>query len=191
MRARRVQLKLYARTGTLNDPERAAPVFHEWIRSAGADEILVDVARYAHVHEGPAVLLVGHETDYAIDLGEGRAGLVVTSKRARSAAPKPLSVLFARSFAAAHRIETTAALAGWRFRTDELLLVVPDRLEAPNDDVTFARLEDEIRETARAWLGEVGLSREGGEREPFSVRLWRTEDEPVAQLAPRAAAKSA
>jgi len=191
MKAQRIRLKLYARPGTLSEPDRAVPVFHEWIRRADADEILVDVASYAHVHEGPAVLLVGHETDYAIDVGEGRAGLVVTRKRARSETSEPLEQLFSRSIAAALRIEGTAALADWRFRTDEILLVVLDRLEAPNDDATFARWEQEIRATARRWLGEVELAREGDGREPFSVRIWRTEDEPVAQLASRAAANSA
>jgi len=198
MKARRIQLKLYAEPGTLEDPERAVPVFHDWIRRAEGDEVLVDVARYGHVHEGPSVILVGHETDYAIDLGEGRAGLLVTRKCAGSAEAVRLFELFARSIAAADRIERTAELAGWRFRTDEILLMVPDRLEAPNERATFERLAPEIRDAAANWLGEVKLEREGSSREPFSVRIWRSEDEPVARLSeragqssPSAAAKSA
>ena len=42
---------------------------------------MIDVANYAHVPKGPGVALIGHGTDYFIDEGEGRLGLLYNRKR--------------------------------------------------------------------------------------------------------------
>ena len=47
------------------DPEAFVPVFHDWIRRGAVEGLLIDVARYGHVHHGPGIMLVGHEGDYA------------------------------------------------------------------------------------------------------------------------------
>jgi len=37
------------------------PIFHQWIQDQIFDELLLDVANYSHVPEGPGVVLIGHE----------------------------------------------------------------------------------------------------------------------------------
>ena len=44
-------------------------------------KLLLDVADYKHVQEGPGIVLIGHEADYSLDLGGGRAGLVYDRNR--------------------------------------------------------------------------------------------------------------
>jgi hypothetical protein len=183
MRAQRISLKLYVEPGTLPDPERTVPIFHGWIRDHTLPELLIDVARYGHVHEGPAVLLVGQHADYAIHQGEGRLGLVVTLRRDGAADGERLAELFTRTLRAAHLLE--GALEGVRFRSDELLLSVVDRLAAPNSDATFAELAPEIRVAAERLLGPLSAAREGSEAEPFSVRLRREKNERVGELVTR------
>jgi hypothetical protein len=187
MKAHRVSLKLYAEPGTLSDPERVVPVFHAWIRDHTLPELLVDVARYGHVHQGPAVLLVGREADYAIHQSEGRIGLVVTLREHGASDEERLASLFARAFRAAELLE--AALEPVRFRSDELVLSVVDRLRASNDADTLEALGPEIRSAAERVLGPVTLEREGDAGEPFLVRLRRSKNERIAEIVARASAR--
>jgi hypothetical protein len=180
MRARRLQLKLYATPESLGDPERIVPIFHSWIREGRLDETLIDVARYGHVHQGPAVLLVGDRSDYAIDLSEGRPGLLTTRKKGAAPDDERIADVFRRALSAAHQLERE--VTGLSFSTQELLLIAPDRLNLPNRSETFAAHRDEIAEHAQQVLGEVELVHEGGPEEPFSVRLRRRGAEPVAAL---------
>ena len=39
------------------------------------------MADYAHVPDGPGVMLIGHEADRSLDLGEGRPGVLYQRKR--------------------------------------------------------------------------------------------------------------
>src|SRR5690606_5668475 len=63
------------------DAEKFVPVFHRWIRDDVLDELVIDVADYTHVPEGPGVVLVGHGSDYYVDLAENRPGLLYSRKR--------------------------------------------------------------------------------------------------------------
>jgi len=51
--------------------ERAIPVFHRWIQERSLDELMVDVADYTHVPDGPGVVLVCHDAIYSLDTGGG------------------------------------------------------------------------------------------------------------------------
>ncbi|HEU5074387.1 MAG TPA: hypothetical protein VFU02_09445 [Polyangiaceae bacterium] len=40
--------------------------FHGWIAARAFDEILIDVADYSHVPEGPGVVLIGYDHNYSV-----------------------------------------------------------------------------------------------------------------------------
>ena len=44
------------------------------------EELLIDVADYLHVHNGPGIMLIGHEADYSLDNRAGRLGLLYNRK---------------------------------------------------------------------------------------------------------------
>ena len=57
-------------------PGEFVPVFHSWIQQHSVpDHLLIDVADYSHVPEGPQTVLVSHEAIFAIDYAEARPGL--------------------------------------------------------------------------------------------------------------------
>ena len=60
-------------------------LLHRWIQIAGSGcgkwTIAIDVADYTHLPDGPSVLLVGHEGNYALDCRDGRQGLYYYRKR--------------------------------------------------------------------------------------------------------------
>ena len=65
-----------------------------------------------------------------------------------------------------------ASLGKLRFRTDEIVLRVYDRLHAPNTDETLAAIRDDVQGVLGRIYGgaAVRLDREGEERELFTVR---------------------
>src|SRR4051812_46624230 len=86
MDAHKLQLKIYAEPTHGLELDAYIPVFHAWIKHHVLKDLLIDVANYAHVPNGPGVALIGHGADYFMDEGEGRLGLLYNRKRA---APEP------------------------------------------------------------------------------------------------------
>lgn len=111
------------------------PVFHRWIQTQAVAGLLVDVVDYKHVHQGPGVLLIGHEVDYALDMEGGRPGLLLRQKRQDSAAALKEQLITALQWANQARqvLEQEPLLPKpYRFRPDEVEVTLPDRLHAPN-----------------------------------------------------------
>jgi len=188
MNAHKLQLKIYATPESAKalSVEAFIPVFHRWIKNHTLPELVIDVANYAHVPEGPGVVLIGHGTDYFIDEGEGRLGLLHSRKRSGPA--EGLEDLARRTLHAASLLERDLMLTGkLRFATNELLLRVNDRLAAPNDDATFEARKAEIAAFAeRIFAGKVALARVGGPKDLFGVRITSPESAPLATLLERA-----
>lgn len=173
MKSHKIALKLYAKAGTVPPAAKFVEVFHDWIKDGVLKEVLIDVADYGHVHEGPHVLLVGHESDYALDFSESRPGLSYVRKRTKEDAEATrLDDSFARVLGAAALLEKDARLAGLAFERNEVLLKVLDRLNAPNTTETYEVEKAEIETVATRHLGKaVTLSPEATDpRAPFTVR---------------------
>jgi hypothetical protein len=81
MTPQRLSVKFFVKDSQPVDLAPFIPLFHGWIQNNTVDGLLVDVANYDHVPEGPGILLVGHDVDYGLDLTAGRAGLLVRRKR--------------------------------------------------------------------------------------------------------------
>jgi hypothetical protein len=184
----RIQLKLYAELPGKLAPSDLVPVFHAWIRERKLDETLVDVVDYAHVHQGPGILLIGHAADYGFDLSEGRPGLLYFRKREGPALPaERLRDAFSRALSACRLLEQEPSLGGLRFRTDELRLSFPDRLETPSSDAVFAELRPLIEpELARLLApARFELVRESTEKEPLTLRVRAPGARSVQELLPK------
>ena len=70
-----INIKIFVE-GDLNvDRTALIAVFHDWVREQAMRELLIDVADYSHVPNGPGILVVGHEADYSMDHTDGRWGL--------------------------------------------------------------------------------------------------------------------
>jgi len=63
-------------------PGEVVPVFHNFIQTHGVpDHLLIDVADYEHVPNGPGTVLVSHEANIHLDLADGRPGLLYVRKQ--------------------------------------------------------------------------------------------------------------
>jgi len=181
--AARVEVKLFA-SKPAADPLDLVPIFHRWIREDKVPgELLIDVADYTHVWQGPGVLLVGHGVDLYYDLGENRPGLLFARKRALVGDLKTRLVdALKRALSACKELERD----GLEFQATEVLVRVPDRLHAPNDDDTFTAFVPVLEEAAREVYGADAtllIEREAaGQRAPLTARLHIDDAPAVATL---------
>jgi hypothetical protein len=172
MEPTKFQLKVYTKTGDI-ELEKLVPVFHDWIRAKKIpDELLIDVADYAHVPQGPGVVLIGHQSDYYLDVADNRPGLLYSRKRGfEGDFQAGIEDTFRRALEACQMLEQEADL-DFEFATSEVFFRVQDRLRAPNATETYEAYEPALRQATSAFFGEAAaFERVGGPREPFAVRI--------------------
>jgi hypothetical protein len=190
MDAHKLQLKIFATPDSARALEAEAfiPIFHRWIKDHLLPELMIDVANYGHVPHGPGVVLIGHGSDYFMDEGEGRLGLLHNRKRSGLAVPDRLSDLARRTLHAAALLERDPALGGkLTFATNELLFRINDRLAAPNTDATFAAIKSDLAILGKQlFAGPFELARVGTPKALFTVRIKSSTNTPLATLLQRA-----
>jgi hypothetical protein len=190
MDAHELQLKIFLTPDSAKavPPEAFVPVFHRWIKERLLPELVIDVANYLHVPDGPGVVLIGDGSDYFMDQREGRLGLLHSRKRASAAPADRLRDLARRTLDVAARLEREPALSGSvHFSPNELVFRVNDRLAAPTTDATFAAVQPELERMAtQIFGGPFELTRSGGLKDLFTVRMTSPASAPLATLLERA-----
>lgn len=151
------------------------PVFHRWIQEELLkDELMIDVTGYAHVPDGPGVLLICDLAHYSLEL-KGRPGLRYRRRRkADGTVQDRLRDAFRRAVAAARLLEEEEELGRrYRFRTDEIEFGIYDRLRAPSSAETFESVWPPLTAfLARLYQeGTPGVELASEHREPFTVRI--------------------
>ena len=165
----KIQVKVFAKHSV--NAVDYAPVFQRWIREHALDELLIDVVDYSHVFEGPEVALIGHESDYVLDNRGGRLGLLYADKRASAENGNPFRAALGRASRACQLLESEKDVPPITFDPRELEIRINDRLNAPNTDDTFRRVEPLIREALTQAFGSpnIALERAGSPRDLFTV----------------------
>ena len=168
-----VMVKVFAREPALIDLGDAIPIFHGWIQNHVFPELLIDVADYRHVPNGPGVMLIGHEANYSLDMTKGRLGLLYYRKQAGGSAPENLRQAYDAAIAACNRLEQEPAFAGKLKFTSECEFSINDRLLAPNQEETYLTLKPELdRFFAGLWgPSAYSMERRGEPRELFRVAV--------------------
>ncbi len=174
-------------------PAEFVPVFHRWIQEQSfPDHLLIDVADYAHVPDGPGTLLVTSEANIHMDRTDGLLGLMYVRKLPIAGATDVNAVLhgvFAHALKAADLLEKDPALAGQlRFRTDEVSVRFNDRLLTPNTPETIADFGPHVAVAAEQLFGgPVKVTPHNtSPRQLLDLRVTSTDAPPVATLLDRA-----
>jgi len=169
MTSEKIQIKLFTR-GSVNTVDYV-PVFQRWIREHVLGELLIDVVDYSHVFDGPEVALIGHEADYILDRTGGRLGLLYANKRASADGGNPFRAALDRATHACKLLESESGVPPITFDTRELQIRICDRLNAPNTDETFRRVEPLVREALTQAYGTapVTFMRTGSPRDLFAI----------------------
>jgi hypothetical protein len=138
-----VNVKIFAQANENVNPADAIPVFHRWIQQRDLPELLIDVADYSHVPEGPGVLLIAHEANYSLDQAQGQLGLLYNRKAAGSGdAQTELQQAYGAAIAACERLEREPEFNGaLRFDRGRLEVILNDRLLYPNTDEAWRQVQ--------------------------------------------------
>jgi len=126
--------------------EPLVPVFHSWIRNKVCEELMIDIADYRHVPEGPGVMLIGHQADYSVDNTENILGVRYNRKTSLDGSNQDRLRQAARAaLTAAQRLDSESTLGG-KFGIDGQTVHVffNDRLLAPNNDTTKTAVGPEL-----------------------------------------------
>ena len=173
MRLQRLGVKFFLQDSSQLELPDLIPVFHSWIQEQVVeDHILVDLHDYSHVQGGPGIVLVAHEGKFSMDLGDGRLGLFYYRKQPlEGSLENRLTSILKAALQGALLLENDSQLGEVRFKTDELLLVANDRLNAPNTEAAFRQLEPELSKFFGRLLDgkDLRLARREDPRERLSV----------------------
>jgi hypothetical protein len=139
MNVHRLGVKFFVADPTSIHLDDFIPIFHRWIQKQNlTGHLLVDVHDYSHMHNGPGILLVAHEGNFSIDTADGRPGLLYYRKTPTSLAPaEHIATILKSAVQASRLLEKDGRI---RLNMDEFVVVANDRLNAPNDEETFAEL---------------------------------------------------
>lgn len=191
MQTHKVVLKLFLAEECTVSQESYIPVFHRVIREKILSDILIDVADYRHVHEGPGVMLIGHESDFAMDQGQSSTGLRFNRKRGDLGGLQPnLMDGLSKVLRLAKFMEDAPEFQGrLRFCTQKLFIGTNDRLKAPNTDETYQKVEPLVRSIAVDLYGDKAaeITRVDESRSLFGVHLKAREAHTLGTLIDRLA----
>jgi len=171
MNVQHINIKFY-----LENPEAVnladyAAVFNTWIQNQRLEELLVDVADYLHVHNGPGIMLIGHEADYSLDHRAGRLGLLYNRKeQLKGTTQEKLAQAVQAALTAAQILEKENGL---KFNTQEVQVIINDRLLVPNTAETFELLEPDLKAFFDMLYNGAGytLTHQADPRERFTFNV--------------------
>lgn len=147
------------------------PVLHGWIQRRARPELLIDLADYRHVPEGPGLVLVGLEADYSLDHSRGRWGVRYNRKAPVTGSPEErLSQALTSALEAAQALASDSALAGGvHYPGQELEIELNNRALAVNDEKGIAALRGAIEPFLKTRLDGVGYEMKQAESDPRAL----------------------
>jgi hypothetical protein len=142
-----VNIKIFAQSSRNVNVADAIPVFHRWIQQRDLPELLIDVADYTHVPEGPGVLLIAHEANYSLDCARNQLGLLYNRKATGTGdAQEQLRQAYHAALTACRRLEKEPEFTGaLRFDPNRLEVVWNDRLLHPNTDESWREVQPQTQ----------------------------------------------
>ena len=175
MELQHVNVKIFVDGELPIEPVCFINVFHAWIRDSVLDELMIDVADYRHVPDGPGVLLVGHESDYSMDNTGGRWGLRYNRKGPVEGSNEDR---FRHSLGAAVNAcrlleEQFASEGPLTFSRSGFDLFINDRALAPNTPDTFTACKPELESFLAGAIGhkKFALAHHTDPRQRFGVTV--------------------
>lgn len=170
-----VNVKFFLRDSESLDQGEVLELFHQWIQEDKLDDLLIDVADYRHVPEGPGVILVAHNAFYSLDNNQGRLGLLFNRRTPVNGNAQQViadALESARNFA---RLMASEERLGGKliFDRKSLQIIINDRYFAQNTDETLAALQPDAEAALKQTLGERSYTfeRAPDPRARFSVEV--------------------
>lgn len=122
-------------------------IFGRWRTDAAHPAQWVDLADYAHMPNGPGIVLVGKLCNFSFDLGAGAPGLLYAGKKGLAGTTEDrLKAVLLAGFRMSQRLVAEEEFpAGIHLLPGSLELIFNDRLETPNNAATDRLLRPAVR----------------------------------------------
>jgi hypothetical protein len=170
-----VNVKFFVKNADAIKMSDAIGVFQKWIQEDKIDDLLIDVADYAQVPDGPGIVLVGHNTLYSLDNNEGRLGVLVNRRTVADGSNQDLvkAGIEKAGMICQMLLAEDVFKGNLEFANDELQIIVNDRRLAPNTDETLGLLKPDLEAALAATLGVANYTFERNQdpRSRFAVNV--------------------
>jgi hypothetical protein len=183
----KIAVKIFASTPE-GDGLDFVPIFHHWIQNQSVPgHRLIDVADYGHVAAGPGTVLVSSEANFYLDRGENRLGLLYSRKLPMEGSfADRLRAAIGETLKTAAKLEQEPEVAGkLKFKTDELVIRLNDRLHAPPNDQTVAATKGAVQAVAKRLYGDAVVESHFTPQTVVEFRIQSKEKPGLAELSKR------
>lgn len=162
---RAVDVKVFATKGESITAYEFMGVLQRWIREHKVPGILIDVADYSHIPDGPGVVLVGHEGNISVDYADGRMGLLYRYKwPAEPDTPSRIEAAVKFALDAAGKLEAEPEFTGrLEFDKTKVDIIANDRLRAPHADEAAASFSAAVEKAVSGLFKDSKISRHSGD----------------------------
>lgn len=168
-----INIKFFAADANGLAPTDFIHVFNSWVQASNGE--YYDIADYSHVHAGPGVLLIAHEANISMDYTGNRLGLLYNRKQPLGGGNiEKLEFVFETALEFCHLIENEPAFKERiRFRGNEALFLINDRLLAPNTKESLRALRPDLEKLAGKLYGGApfSLDHDPDPKRRFSVSI--------------------
>ena len=127
-------VKLFFNTnGSINSKD-FIPVFHSWIQdNIFDDHLLIDVADYSHILDGPGVMLISHEGHFSLDQESQQPGIMYMRKTEIAGSfTERFNMVLSTVIKAANRLSDNNISKQVDFKLNSFRFIANDRLYAGN-----------------------------------------------------------
>lgn len=177
-----VNVKFFIKNADAIDLADAIGVFQKWIQEDKIDDLLIDVADYQHVPEGPGIMLIGHDAFYSLDNNEGRLGVLFNRRTSDERGAQDVvkdAIEKVREFCRM-LVKEDSFTAKIEFDDSHLQIIINDRRIAPNNDHTLAQLGPDVEAALKSTLGDAVYTFERNQDPRSRFILNVTSDKPFA-----------
>ena len=177
MELKKIAVKFFAADSNNPPLTDFIDLFHSWIQATNG--VYHDVADYSHMQASPGIVLVANDANVSIDETENRRGLLYSRKQPLPGTnPQKILRAFGLALEVYKKLEAEPLLAKRiKFRCDETLFAVNDRLVAPNDEATFLALKYDVENAAGGLYrgSRFSLNHNKDSRQRFSIAIRASE----------------
>ena len=134
MQLQKFGVKLFLNTNGNYDSKDFIPVFHSWIqKKVISDHLLIDVADYSHIQDGPGMILIAHEGNFSLDQESLQPGIMYMRKTdIEGDFIQRFSKVLTTTIEAANRLSKNKINKDVHFKNNLFRFIANDRLYAEN-----------------------------------------------------------
>ena len=134
MQLEKFGVKLFLNSNGNYDSKDFIPIFHSWIQeNVVSAHLLIDVADYSHIQDGPGTMLIAHEGNFSLDQESLQPGIMYMRKTEIAGSFKErFNKVLSTVIKAANRLNDNNISKQVDFTPNSFRFITNDRLYAEN-----------------------------------------------------------